>query len=80
MAQVQTWTLALRSANAVVASSSFVEIAIYQPDVAAGEQGVILEQARMLPSDHVEQIVAGQRLGQLGIVGQQVPFEALTDV
>lgn len=34
----------------------------------------------MLPSDHVEQIVAGQRLGQLGIVGQQVPFEALTNV
>lgn len=32
----------------------------------------------MLPSDHVEQIV--QRLGQLGIVGQQVPFEALTNV
>src|SRR6185369_9121841 len=49
------------------------------PDVAAGERGEILEQGCAPPSHYVEQIVSGERQGQLRLGRERVPVERGVD-
>src|SRR5205085_1891487 len=50
-----------------------------EADVAAGERRKILEVARVATSVHVEQVVAGQRQRELGILSERMPIERRID-